>query len=365
MIESILHWENYVTNNCRERCRVRKHIAIITIESQNYGNRLQNYALQNILKSMGCTVETIHRVHGFKEKKQPVKRLIQNIFQLKSAKFRQFDSLIDFSSIVIGRDDYPADLPERFDYFIAGSDQIWNPYYDCIAGKCDFLTFAKDNQKISYAASFGVSEIPTERKKEYAEYLRSFKAISVREDCGANIVKDLSGREATVVLDPTLLLDESEWRKVEKKSRFCPKHKYIFVYALGEKNDNFKKKIKQMGEKYIIFDIGAVQRNGRALPAGPSEFLYLLRNAEMILTDSFHATVFSILFHKKFITFNRQGLDMSSRIESLAGLVGEKKCINKCGDWDCEPEMDYAKVDAVLREERKKSIEFLEKALTH
>lgn len=340
-----------------------KRVAIMTIESLNYGNRLQNYALQQVLRQQECSVETLHRSSIYCN--IPIwKKCIQDILQTKRAKFRKFDSYINFAGLVIGRDDYPNDISDRYDYFIAGSDQVWNPYYDFVAGKCDFLKFARNSQKISYAASFGVSEIPSERKTEYAENLKTFKAISVREKRGAKIVEELADRKATVVLDPTLLLDEIEWKKVEKRPAFFPKGKYVFVYALGDKTDRFKDKIKQLKEEYEIFDVRSLQKNGKELPVGPSEFLYLIRNSEEILTDSFHATVFSIIFRKKFVTFNRPGLNMNSRIESLAVLVGAKDRLTECGDLNCEIEIDYANVDEILEEERRKSIDFLKNALT-
>lgn len=340
-----------------------KKVAIVTIESMNYGNRLQNYALQEVLQSIGCDVETFHREIIQKGMKKIIKRLMQNIFRTKALKFRQFDSNIKFSNILIGRDDYPDGLSNQFDYFVVGSDQVWNPYYDFVAGKCDFLMFANDRQRISYAASFGVSDIPREKKREFAERLSEFRAISVREKQGAKIIRDLTGREVTVTLDPTLLLDENKWRKVERIPPFCPKHNYAFVYALGDKSEQFQEKIEQLKGKYEIFDVRAVQKNGRERPVGPSEFLYLIRNAEEILTDSFHATVFSIIFHKKFVTFNRPGLNMNSRIESLAELVGIVKYMTECGDLNGE-EIDYVKVDEILEEERRKSIDFLKNSLT-
>ena len=340
-----------------------KRVAIVTIESLNYGNRLQNYALQQVIELQGCAVETLHRSDAYRTI-PAVKRCIQDVLQTKAAKFRKFDSHINFANLIIGRDIYPNNLSDSYDYFVVGSDQVWNPYYDFVAGECDFLAFARDNQKISYAASFGVSEIPSERKIEYSKYLKSFKEISVREEQGAKIIKNLTGREITVVLDPTLLLGESEWRKVERKPQSCPKDKYVFVYALGDKSNRFKEKIEQLKEKYEIFDVRAIQKNGKERPIGPSEFLYLIRHAEEILTDSFHATVFSIIFHKKFVTFNRSGLNMNSRIESLAELVGSKDRLTECGDLNCEIEIDYANVDEILEEERRKSIDFLKNALT-
>ncbi len=342
-----------------------KKVAIITIESLNFGNRLQNYALQKVLTSAKCEVVTFHRNSKIKGAKEKIKCIVQNIFKTKAYRFREFDSYINFSEIVIGRDDFPSGLSDKYDYFIVGSDQVWNPYYNFVAGKCDFLCFAEDSQKVSYAASFGVDEIPDERKVEYIKYIKSFKEISVREKQGAKIVKQLTGRDATVVLDPTLLLTENEWKKVEKKSFYCPKGKYVFIYALCDKNEHFKKKIEQLRKKYEILDVRASQKNGRELSVGPSEFLYLIRNAEIILTDSFHATVFSIIFHKKFITFNRPGLNMNSRITSLAELLNLRKLVTESGDFDGETEIDYFNVDKILREERRKSYDFLEKALNN
>lgn len=277
-------------------------------------------------------------------------------------KFRQFDSHIHFAEEAVGRDAYPADIGRNYDYFVSGSDQVWNPYYDFVAGKCDFLTFAENDQKISYAASFGVSEIPPERREEYTEYLKNFRAISVRESQGAQIVEDLTGRAAAVVLDPTLLLEGKEWEKVEKKPRCCPKRKYVLVYALGEKSNGFQSKIEQLKKEYEIFDVRSVQRNGKELPIGPAEFLYLIKNAKIILTDSFHATVFSIIFHKRFVTYNRTGLNMNSRIESLSEMLGIEECLNEFGDLVCEAENDYKKIDEILDVERGKSIEFLNRA---
>lgn len=339
-------------------------VAIITIVSRNYGNRLQNYALQSVLEILGYSAETLRRESKPKGIKQYAKTIVQMLLQTKGQKFKKFDKNIHFAKSVVTRDSYPDNVNKQYKYFIVGSDQVWNPYYDFVAGRCDFLEFARENQKISYAASFGVGEIPPERKIEYAKHLKTFKAISVREKQGAKIVEELVNRKVAVVLDPTLLLGESKWKKVEKKPLFYPKKKYVFVYALGDKTDRFQDKIKQLREKYEIFDVGSLQENGKELPVGPSEFLYLIRNAEEVLTDSFHATVFSIIFHKKFVTFNRSGLNMNSRIESLAELVGAKDRLTECGDLNCEIEIDYANVDEILEEERRKSIDFLKNALT-
>lgn len=340
-----------------------KKVAIITIESLNFGNRLQNYALQQVLKSQKCSVKTLHRNRKISGCKAKLKLCIQSILQTKASKFRRFNSYIEFSNIVIGRDDYPQELPEQFDYFIVGSDQVWNPHYDFVAGKCDLLAFAKPEQRISYAASFGVDEIPDEKKKVYTENLSQFKALSVREKKGAEIIKELTGREAQVVLDPTMLLTSEQWSKVERKSKFTPKNKYVLVYSLGEKSADFKNSIKRYAKEMEIFDIRTIQKNGREIPVGPAEFLYLIHYAELILTDSFHASVFSVLYQKRFITYKRTGIDMSSRIVSLANYIGAKDKLDGDNNLDCSNGLDYVLVDQLIEREREKSIDFLKKAL--
>ena len=339
-----------------------RHIAIVTIESFNFGNRIQNYALQQALRSLGYSTKTLHRIQYSNGIKDKVKHALQYLLQTKGSKFRQFDSNIEYSSVIIGGDDYPQDLSEQFDYFIAGSDQVWNPHYDFV-GTSDLLAFAKPEQRVSYAASFGVDEIPDEKKEVYAENLRQFKALSVREKRGAEIIKELIGRDAQVVLDPTMLLTSEQWSKVEKNSKFSPKKKYALVYSLGEKSVDFENAINLYGKEMEIFDIRTLQKNGREIAVGPAEFLYLIHHAELILTDSFHASVFSILFHKRFIAFKRPGIDMSSRIISLANTIGAEDKLDSDNNLDCSKRMDYKAVDLLLCTERKKSIDFLKKAL--
>lgn len=337
-------------------------IAIVTIESFNYGNRIQNYALQQVLRSLGYSTKTLHRIQHSKGIKDKVKYIIQKILQTKGSKFRQFDSNVEYSNVIIGANDYPKDLSEQFDYFIAGSDQVWNPHYNFV-GTSDLLAFAKPEQRISYAASFGVDEIPDEKKKVYIENLRQFKALSVREKKGAEIIKELTGREAQVVLDPTMLLTSEQWSKVERKSKFTPKKKYALVYSLGEKSADFENSIKRYAKEMEIFDIRTIQKNGREIPVGPAEFLYLIHNAELILTDSFHASVFSVLYHKRFITFKRPGIDMSSRIVSLANTIGVENKLDRDNNLDCSNGLDYVLVDQLIESERKQSIDFLKKVL--
>lgn len=344
---------------------MKAKVAIVTIHSRNFGNRLQNYALQIVLKSIGVCVESLQRdlpLKGIDFFKVKVKRVGQILLGTKGAKFQSFNRRVVKSKFYALANSQQDGLANKYEYFISGSDQVWNPHYNFI-GTSDLLVFAKPEQRISYAASFGVDEIPEEKKDVYAENLSQFKALSVREKRGAEIIKELTGRDAQVVLDPTMLLISEQWSKVEKKSRYTPKNKYALVYSLGEKTSDFENAINCYGKELEIFDIRTKQKNRREIPVGPAEFLYLIHHAELILTDSFHASVFSVLYHKKFITFKRPGIDMSSRIVSLANTIGAEDKLDSDNNLDCSIGVDYVMVDQLIERERKKSIDFLKKAL--
>ncbi len=328
----------------------KKKIGIITIQSFNFGNRLQNYALQQVLKSMGFRVETIQRKYNDQSKISPIKRFIQNIMQTKAAKFRAFDKLIYKSKFVCSANIVPEGMSCFYEFFVAGSDQIWNPIYK-FTGSVDFLCFADINQKIAYAASFGVSSLPNEIKKTYIEYLKDFKQISFREYSGVKIYKELMGRDADVVLDPTMLLTAQEWRKVEKRVNVKSSN-YVLIYSLGKRSDEFQSKINELSSKYEMIDIRKKLKNGHEWAIGPSEFLYLIDNATLILTDSFHGTVFSIIFRRQFIVFKRVGMDGESRIETLLSLLK----LNRLNQ-------NYFEMDSRLNELRVSSKRFLQNSL--
>lgn len=340
-------------------------IGIITIQSMNFGNRLQNYALQEILKQLGLEVETIRRNVENKSMKNHIKTLFQKLFKTKAIKFKKFDKKINKSCMIVTKDTYPSDLKDQYDYFIAGSDQIWNPYYSFI-GKCDFLDFAEPQQRISYAASFGVNKLPKEKIMLYCNYLEKFSAISMREISGAEIVKELLGFKPAVVLDPTLLISPAKWREMSIKPENMIAEKYILVYALDKNNKNLYKDISDMTLKLDcrIIDIKKKNRFGLEWAIGPSEFIYLIDHAEMILTDSFHATVFSILFEKKVHTHSRSDLDMIDRVRSLIEILklneymGEENIL-KIDNISC-----YKNIEQIIKIEIEKSIAFLEKSFS-
>ncbi len=350
-----------------------KKIGIITLVDLNLGNRLQNYALQEYLTDKGYDVETI----GWKKYsrlKVIVKTLIKNVY-LKINKRKKsynytweiFDLNIKWSSAVIPyeAESVSDEVRDRYDYFMVGSDQVWNPNFYYYVPRA-LLKFARDEQKVSYAASFGVSEIPDEYKEEFKTSLSKFKALSVREEAGADIIKDLTGRDASVLLDPTMLISRDKWVKASSKSKIKVKDKFVVKYFLGEKSKEYdefiNKKASELGAEVI--DILNCEDTWKI---GPAEFLYLFLNAEAAFVDSFHGTVFSILFHKPFVVFDRIGTDgtgnMNSRIDTLLKTfgLGDHRITNTDGDVGFS--FDTEKTEVILRRKRQEAAEYIDAAL--
>ena len=369
------------------KAETHKRVAIITIVSSNFGNRLQNYALQEVLNGLGFYVETVRRsapIYGIKCFKRKCISLIKAILMTQTSRFESFNKRIKWSNYCADADEIfgtysDGTLPHNniscaYDYFISGSDQVWNPHYNFV-GSIDLLTFVKSEKKISYAASFGVDDLLDNVKNMYRKALLDFGYLSVREETGKNIIRNLTGQEAKLVLDPTLLLSVDKWRRLEKRNIFLPRKRYVLVYALEENNPRLTEEIEKIKVteslpgrtgNIEIFDTFEKNVFGKRLPIGPAEFVYLIDHAEVILTNSFHATVFSILFHKPVMTFTRSDLDMSSRIATLASIFKLTDHYEKDGTLVINYKnhyVDYSEIDRILDEMRKVSIAFLTEAL--
>ena len=357
-------------------------IAILTItEGTNYGNRLQNYAVQKILEYLGIKVETLINKSGSERKRLDIllniKRIIGRIknylinakykktINIRKENFIKFNNqFINYSNIVINNEYNDSTINNIYNFFVCGSDQIWNPMFKENAS-ANFLQFANPEKRIAFCPSFGVSTIPKNRKEEYSEYLRDFSKLSIREADGANIIKELSNRQAMVLIDPTLLLSKKDWKKISKKPRFNIEKKYILTYFLGKISEEKKENIKKIAEKknYEIINLGKKEYI-QYYTAGPSEFLWYIENAEIILTDSFHACVFSILFDKTFYVFDREDKmqSMNSRIETLFNIFNLQQ--QRFSNWNnIKFEHNYDHIGSILEKEREKSINFLKKAL--
>lgn len=233
-----------------------------------------------------------------------------------------------------------------------------------------FLTFTTENKRIAYAASFGVNEIPNEQKNAYKSWLKGIKYISVREESGAKIVKDLIGKDVPVVLDPTLLLSKNEWNSIAKKPKFDLPESYLLLYFLGERTKEFDCVIRKLSEEYNLKIINILDKSkDYYYNVGPMEFIYLIQHATGIYTDSFHGSVFSIIMKKPFVVINRSTkniCDMSSRIDTLLktfSLESRRGNIENNFCLDQFFNIDFLNIDKKIESEKEKSIKYLKNAL--
>lgn len=266
---------------------------------------------------------------------------------------------------------------KNYSTIMVGSDQLWTPAG--LQSKFYNLLFVPDNiKKIALATSFGITEIPKNQVQLTKHYLERIEYLSVREKSGAEIVKNLTNRSALVAVDPTLLYTGKEWLDIFPYTRQF-EEKYIFAYFLGTDIAHRKivekfaeeKKLKIVTcpalDEYVPYD--SRFGDSREYAVGPIEFLNLIRGAEYVFTDSFHGTIFSILNHRNFLTFDRYSDEMrkgkNSRIESLFSLLDLKeRHFNSKKSLDIlEYQIDYDDVEKKLESIRNETWDFLRKAL--
>lgn len=353
-------------------------VAIITLNGYfNYGNRLQNLALQLFLEKQGFNVETIRFERDKKTVKQKFKSQL-SVFKNNLLNRKDYQSHLtrekifkEFSQLYINETNEVFDinsdlslLNEQYDYFVIGSDQVWNPQMNRASGAF-FADFAEKEKKISYAASFGVSEIEPMFQNNYANYLAELKDISVREKAGQDIVAQLTGRDSEVLVDPTMLVDANTWRKIAKKNNQMSEP-YLLTYFLGGLPEQYKIEIEKYASQnnLKIINLGDIS-NKDTYETGPAEFLAYIDNCEVFCTDSFHGCVFSILLDKPFIAYKRVGGEsMYSRIETLLETFGLLSRENEKVNQDNLFETDYDTAHKKLDEENIRSVNFIKRNLT-
>jgi len=338
-------------------------VAIITITNgANYGNRLQNYATQYFIeKNFNCHCETLHNnsstiIYSLRKKLKKERKT------KRDRNFQKFnEQYINFSHHTITNWSREKKY-KNYDLFICGSDQIWNSSFK-ENDKANFGYFIKSKPVISFSASFGIDNIIKEKEKNYKKYLKHLTAISVREEKGKEIIKNVTGLTSEVLLDPTMLLQQEEWEKISHKPKNFPRKKYILTYFLGTISKERKIKIEIFAKQNNYEIVSLMDKNNEYYELGPSEFLYLEEHAELILTDSFHSAVFAILFSTPFLVFEREDKmkNMNSRIETLLTKFHLEKHI-----FSSEIEkipVEKEKIASILEKEKRKSLQFLEKYL--
>lgn len=377
-----------------------KHIGIITIvKVNNYGAELQALALQKKLCLMGFKAEIIdylfYKNKGHKREKcsmpfypYPIKKkikeyilplyeTIKSIPYWRTQKNRE-KSFIEFhkKNTIFSPQCYHSyselyKNPPIYDVYCVGSDQVWNP--GCFTNLNPyFLSFAPEGKRrISYASSFGVKELPASAKKQYSRLLQGLDSISVREDAGVEIVKVVSGRNATKVVDPTLLLTKTEWKKIAKYDKE-PNGKYILLYVL--KDSEYIKQTAltlrdKTGLQIVRICKGAFKQDKPSddiidiIDAAPDDFLGLIEKAEIVLTNSFHGTVFSILFERDFYTILKRNVENNSRQTSLLNALHIDRIRYEDTEFVSGPDIDYRKCETAINSLKASSEQYLINAI--
>lgn len=366
-------------------------IGIVTIDDYiNYGNRLQNYALTMLLEAQGFRVVNGIRVntkqdyvicsHGIIKTLVKILvpyRLIKDRITLKpfkhsglleqrEARFLEFTNQYTsiLSPIIAPNHRQAMKVFDRYgiDYFVAGSDQVWNPVFAGIA--YEFLTFAPKNMRLSFAASIGVDSIPNDKVERYRKSLNAMKYLSVREQRAVEIIKELTGRDADLTLDPTLLLEPKKWQQAVKKPDIALEQKYICTYFLGETPEAVQSFAQEKG--LPIYALNS-EEYPELFTLDPGEFLYMIQNAVYVLTDSFHAVAFSIKFHKEFYVFDRKEKGMAnmfSRIETITNRFHLENRIQRRDAIAEQPPVEHWEtIDLELLMEKKLSMGRLTEAM--
>lgn len=358
-------------------------VGIVTIvDNTNYGNRLQNYAVYYILrKKIGCkaTILVSYKEKAFYDgayvawiKNQIVKKLcvIPKLAEKRFgntvtrwANFQNWSKLIP-TKCFYSCSELPQELNDKFDLFIAGSDQIWN--YNFSSNKFDdyLLRFAESDKRNAISASFGVDILPDEWKATFKEELKKFENISVREEAGQAIIKDLLGYEVPVLIDPTMMLSKEEWLQVAKKPRVDCSKPYVLKYYLGDENESDKIDVWAKKKGYEVYEL--LNENIPELySAGPGEFINLIDNASLVCSDSFHCIVFSIIFSRPFLVYARQGSEnyMTSRLHTLLKKFGFEDRWKYMVQEENYLKCDYSEVPLLLKKEQKMFMDYLSNVL--
>lgn len=328
---------------------MKKSIGIVTlIDNDNYGNRLQNFALELLLQEIGfecytisyinnkyskysygvkkgkfrkmvyqwlntvpnCITETISNVRNDRIAKDRLKRIRIKRFQRFNKEHLSMTSQVTKFRIRSVRG-----IGKSLDYLVAGSDQVWNPQFG--ASDYTFLKFIPRQKRLSFAASIGAIQIPVGLEQLYKSGFREMQLLSVRETDAADLIEKLTGRKAQVTLDPTLFISQSVWNQMAQKPlASLPKH-YMVSFFLG----TVPQKTLDRYEK--AYHIPILRLNDITTPEyytiDPAEFLYIIKGADLVLTDSFHAMVFSLLFQRVFWVFQRE--DQKTRAEEMFGRM--------------------------------------------
>jgi hypothetical protein len=276
----------------------------------------------------------------------------------------QFRKYMSYSEHV-KKEDMSA-VSDKYDIYITGSDQVWS--YKLTNFDTTYLLdfVAEGKKKCSYAASMGEHMPPKKYQKTYRKWLSKFDEILMREEYGADVVEELIGKRPECACDPTLLLTREEWDEVLTEPK--RKDKYILVYQLGinkEIVDFVKRLKKKTGLKvvYVPFPLVGLLKCSMKLTIGPAKWIGYFKNAEYVVTDSFHGVVFSLLFNRKFFT-KIDGHHVNKRVEQLLTKLNlMDRTMDAVADRDLTKEIDYTYANEKLDEMRQQSLQSLRRII--
>lgn len=342
-----------------------KKVGIITFHnSYNCGSMMQAYALQNYLNKQGVANEIVdfsnegqRELYSVFSKNNSLKKFIKNIIIFfhknkitkNNSKYEEFKN----NNLKLSKTYSTSENLNDNDYSIVvtGSDQVWNITIQDF-DKAYFLNWVTNSYKVAYAPSFGARNILdyASQPQEYADFLNSFDALSIRENNGKKWIKDLIGKDVEVLIDPTLLLDSIEYDNLLDDC-CLPKSDYIFLYCPSFDID-ICRFIKKVSDKYNLpviawsaksYYVKGIYRFGFKLPKyeNPSVYLSLIKNAKLVFTTSFHGTIFSTIYRKNFFTIKNGG--MYGNDDRVLTLVRSLDIEDRLIPYEFDENFDYMK----------------------
>ena len=375
-----------------------KKVGLITFYGNNYGGCLQAYAIQKTIQDIGYEPRILQvciplnrsifdkclalcRVFmnpiAFFRRRKYIKEYCHNeIFRSQAFDHYRSEFLNFDKSFTLSTNNLKG--AENYTTFVCGSDQIWNPNLYGVHPIWTMKFASEGSKKIAYAPSIGISTIPEEFIAEFQENLKAYSYLSCREQEGANSLSKVMGKEVDVVLDPTLLLTPEKWHEFERPVDI--KKPYIFCYLFGDYD--YIAEVKRRVKAYFELDIVCLPYNLRELKADdiklyditPNQFVWLIENAKYVVTDSFHASVFSIKMSTPFVSLKRTSdndkKNMNSRLYTLLQTVGlEDRMVGENMVDDIENiigrDIDFESANEKLAVYMERDISKLEKALSH
>lgn len=391
-----------------------KKLAILTLVINNYGTKLQSYALARAIKSLGLVEPEVINLQGswhgktvrISRKKQLLdvlktyklksfKKIIDFVrwnyeFKVvrqngdsfvesksrKDALFQEFDKLIPYSKRAYTLEDVRGRQLSDYELFLVGSDQVWNaPRVGCLdVYMCDFLH--KKRSGLSYAASFAISSIPEHLRADYTKYIENMDTLLVREERGVELCRELGRDDAKHVVDPTLLLEGKDYEELTTRpTALVGEGDYVLVYSLTSSMKIYReasKLAKRNNCKMVMLKrvpcpplASSFKDAIDLLEVGPAEFISLIKYAKCVVTGSYHALMFSLLMHTNFYIYMDDASAENSRLLSSLAMFGLEKQLHyeTSSLPKTLPQIDFEAVEPIMKTKREESLELLRESI--